>query len=678
MRKAIVSLFIFCMAAGLGALNCAAEGLADAVDAPPTPSKAIEKNVESGVVQDPTASAIQPLPLHQRIAQLMIVSMEGGKAPQTEDRKMLMRYTPGGVILPSIMRPQVVADYVLSLRKLPIELAGTIPLFIGVNMHELPKYGFGDDNFFPPLPSFLALAAARDEQATTSLASMIAEQLGTMGFNLYLGPSLTLAPVLPDAKGTIHCLGSDPEFAAQAGCTIIGEVEKAGIISMPMGFPGGGLNRARKGSAMLFTPEDQLRQVDLLPFEKAIEAGVSMIHVANTSVPTIDPSGNPASVSPLVIQDLLREELGFEGIVVAGPMDAPDMGGGTNAVAVAKAALGAGADMLLWHSGGLRVMRVVDELAAAVDRGELSPDLIDAALERVLRVKLEKGLVGRPLPKPKESERIQKRKEFPRGAHEIERRAITLVQNRNNLLPLPKKKKGMNVGVTGVAGVEELQEALSEHLKHVGQIAIKSARHGGRIYDFEIERLIRRVNGGGTVICVLTDDIEISTQVELVTALKQKGAHVVVVILGYPSTLPKLGVADAILLSYCDPDAADESMRAVAEALVGEAPIGILEAVRDAHAEVGVPEEMSVFDVIRTPAGRLPVSLDGSYQVGFSVPYDASAILKKVVWDFGDGTSSKDSVVEKTYETPGRYPVLLTVTAKDGTVTEGTFHIAVE
>lgn len=646
-------------------------GLSDAVDKSGVVEPEKPRPEDQQAPPQKTASEIAPL--RQKVSQLMFVTLQGDPMPDSQDLLFLSQYPPGGVLLPSLSQPRIAAQYVTILRG----LQSPAPLLIAANMHRLPKYGWGPQNYFPPIPSLLTIAAAGDAVATTALGRVMAEHMTTLGITVHLGPCLELAPTLPGAKGDIQCLGSKPEFVAEAGVALLKSLNDSGIIAVPLGFPGGGMNRAAKRPAVLATPRAHLNRTDLLPYIRAIESGTAMIHVGNTLAPTLEPLNLPASLSSVVMNDVLRNDLGFTGVILAGPMDAEDITRSRDASDAARIAIESGADMILWNSAGQRVMKTIDEMVMAIQRGALRREVIDAADERVKAMKEKLGPPPAEPPKNRQALKLEKSRKYPQEAYTIERKSITLVQNHDAVLPLTKTGS-MPVGLCGVVGVIELQKELERYLKKVPIQPIATARHGGDIYDFEIDRVTRNIRGAKTIICVLTPDIRPAGQVRLIREIKSRGPRVVAVLVGYPSSLPDLRLADAIVLSYCDADALEESMRAVADVLVGEGAVGIYRAVRHLHLKAGQPEKFSVFDVTRVPCGRLPVDLGAPFEAGLVVPYDPRTAVKKVQWDFGDGKKSKDLELEKTYTTPGEYTITLTVTDSKGGTTSGTFHAVVE
>ncbi len=625
---------------------------------------------------DDLTAVLQTLDIRERIAQLMMVTLQGSNRPDSSDMSLISRYVPGGVVLPSVNNPGWTAEYIASLRRSPAEIAKGIPMLIGTNLYELPRPRSAKKEFFVPTPSLMSIAAAADPEVSSRMAQYLSSHLSALGFNMHLGPSLELAPTLAEAKGSIHCLGSDPAFVAETGIALMSRMEERGIVCVPTGFPGGGMNRFPGKPPVLLTPLDQLAERDMLPYVEAIKHNVPMIHVGTTIVNPPGEQPQSACVSEYVMRDLLRRQLGFEGVVLAGPFDSNDVVVNQSIADAVILALKSGADMLYWNEAGQRVMKTVDEIHHAIVEGRLSQDIVDSAVMRVLKMKDQAGLVGRPMPSYANAEKIGKKKDAE-AAYEIERRSITLVMNRGNTLPL-NKKESVPVAITGVIGVDELHVPLEKYLKPVQRQLIRTATHGGRIYDFEVERLTKHARGIRTVVIICSPIVDINDQVRLVDKFKSMGMRTVVVLTGYPGSLPKFAGADAILLSYSEPQAVSQSMRAIADVLVGQSAVSIMPFIDDVHAKAGTMEIFNILDVVRAPAGRLPVTIASPFNAGLAIPYDPTFTIKKASWDFGDGSSSKKMRAEKTYKEPGRYPVTLTITDKKNWETKSTFHVVVE
>lgn len=620
----------------------------------------------------PAETALEDLPLRQRVAQLMAVTMAGSHQPSAEDLAYLKSYTPGAAIIRRIMKPSYAAVYVEKLRG--VEQVSGVPLWIGTNIYRLTTADRQELNGFIQLPSPLTLAAADDPQVTEAVAELLAQHLSGMGFNLHLGPALDLAPTLDAAAGSVYNFGSDPDFITETFQITRRVFDSHGILAVPFGFPGGGGNREKDSPAVLLTPATHLHHGDLAPYRQAISDGAPIIHVGNTLVPTLDPTGAPASVSPAVLRDLLRGTLQYTGIVLAGPMDSRDVARSHDPADAAIRALSYGADMILWDGAHTQEMRAVDKITAAVLAGRLDEERINEAIRRVLQYKFDRKAAEPAGGVAAEASALEKKRQLAERVMAVEQQAITLVKNDGNILPL-REAKSMPVGITGTVGVELLHKPLEKHFEPISQQHISTARHLGEIQDFEIERVTKHIRGIRTVICILGETDRPRGQVRLIRALKGKGVDVVVILLGYPRNLPYLTDADAILLAYCDSSKYGETIAAMADVIVGEGPVGFIPVTREIAVQTGEARTFNAYDFIRVPAGRLPVTLDERFTAGTALPYDPRFTVKRVRWDFGDGANAKEAKAVHTFKSPGNYPVSLAVTTESGDTSHFTFHV---
>lgn len=624
--------------------------------------------------EKPAAAQSQPnaLDLTNSVTQLMFVTMQGFQGPDNSDRTLLKRCAPGGIVIPSVLNPGQAAHYVKTLRSMPnLEHATGIPLFIASDLYQMTQTEDRLPVTFAQLPSLLSIGAVADTDATTRLAKMLAQHLTAMGFNMNIGPSLELAPTITEAPGDTNTFGSNPKFAARAGAAIVKTLLEGGVIPVPTGFPGGGHDRRETSPAALLTPKTQLANRELLPFRAAIEAGAPVIHVANTLVPLLDPENRPACLSPEVYR-MLREDMNFDGLIIAGPVDSPDVARFVEPEQAAVLAFQAGADMIYWAGHPDMVLHGAANLAIAVNTGHIPPSRLQESLQRILALKKKLNLAARPIPDEKDAGALE-RKKVANEAYELERKSITLIKNDGGILPL-SKEHSMPVGVTGVVGVEQMTDALEQYIKPVHQQPILTAKHLGEIQDFEINRLTAHVRGLRTAICVFTGMRQSFGEARLIRELKAHGVRVVVLLLGYPKNLPQLADADAIMLAYCDKARYAQSIRAAADIIAGVSPFQIAPAPENLTIQAGNTETFDARKVIRAPLGKMPVDI-GPFDSSLAADYMPT--LKKIRWDFGDGKKSNDPRTQHAYKKPGQYTLTLTVTNPHGEKASREFPITV-
>jgi len=629
-------------------------------------------NTTEDLPTDELTSLIDSLELRTRIAQLMFVRLEGGIGLNSEDRALLTHYSPGGVLLPIMTDHKLAAEHVAAIRKTGIEAEYKIPYFIASPLF----HGVADRpqrmNVFHALSTPLALGATGDPELAGRFAEVLGPHLKDIGINTILGPSLALAPSLPDANPTLMTFGGMPEQVGNIAAALIASLEEQGLMVAPTEFPGGACERVQNSPGVLLTPRTLLGERDLLPYSRAIEAGVSMILVGNVLTPMLDESGRPAGRNPAVMR-LLREELGFNGVIVAGPLDGGSQGDSYSVADVAVDALNAGADMLYWEDGGKRAMRAVEDIAKAVKDDRMKEETINAAVRRVLAVKQDRDLIARELPEGKLS---KKTRDLLHTAYEIEWHAVTVVKNDNNILPL-SKDRSMPIGVTGTMGVELMHDALEKHIKPVAQQLIPSAKHLGTIEEFEIRRLTKRSNGMRTVVCVFTDATRTTGQRQLIRAFQKQRIRVVVVLVGYPRNLPDLSIADAVVVAYAGGEPQENTMRAVADVLAGVCPVVLAQDNAGLRTVVGRTETLDVQRFARIPSGRLPLQV-GEYPAGYFLSYSQDQSFGAVTWSFDGEGKEHGPVVEHTFKHAG--DMTLSVTLPDGAGSKKTaeYHIRVE
>lgn len=627
---------------------------------------------EETLPEDPVDRFLEAQPVKAKVAQLMLVTLEGATVPSANDMAFFKVCIPGGVVMPHAFKPETAAGYVNALRVM--ERASGIPLLIGADLYQLTQATRTIPKAFIQLPSLLSITAAGEEETTRRLGRFMAEHLSGMGFNLHLGPSLMLAPTLDSATHTLQTFGSDPYFAAQASVLLFDAFKEAGVVMMPMGYPGGGANHAGRSAAVLTTPRPALATSDAMPYNDLIKHGAKLVHVGNVLVPTLDVENRPASLSPVVMKDILRGDVGFEGVIVAGPLDDEIIQGRYKPEEVAVQALMNGADMLYWGSNLLPAMRAIELISKLVDDGAIPEERIEESLRRVLGFKQEMGMPTKAVSE-RQAQKISRQKELIEESIQIERRAITLVRNKDNVLPLEKKISGP-VGITGVAGVEELHQLISKPLKPVSMQPITTARHIGEIQRFEVERLTKHIKGIRTIICILTDEIRVETQIELVHALKASAPHLVVIYLGNPQGAARLTEADVLLLAYCESIMIGPTMQAMADILLGEGPVAIMPLPDEIRLPVGETRSFNALEILRVPSGRLPVTLSKEFPAGSFARYNPEDAIKRVEWNF-TGKNIKETSVAHTFDTPGTYPVSLTVTDTHDDVQTRTFNVVV-
>jgi len=247
-------------------------------------------------------------------------------------------------------------------------------------------------NLVGSLPWPATMAATMTPAAVQQAVQQVDEQMAADGVTMDLAPVLDLASGPgPDSLHTDgpRSFGLSASTATTYGLAFVRGLEAGGVIPVVKHFPGEGQATANTDDGPASTPPySELEQADLLPFKAAISAGIPAVMVGNATVPGL--SSVPSSLSSAVIQGLLRQQYGFQGLVITDSLSAGAISDiGISVPQAAVEAVEAGADLVLYTSDDPTATfdQVVDALVAAVAQGQLSSASLDAAAEHVLAVK---------------------------------------------------------------------------------------------------------------------------------------------------------------------------------------------------------------------------------------------------------------------------------------------------
>jgi beta-N-acetylhexosaminidase len=241
-------------------------------------------------------------------------------------------------------------------------------------------------------PSAMALGAGGTVADVEFQEEVTAREARALGIHLLLNPVLDLNTNPDNAVINTRSFGQDPTRASELGAAIICSAQALGVLMVAKHFPGHGGTAvdSHVGMPVVRAFRDRLERVELAPFRAAIETGVAAMMPAHAAVPALGGSiDRPTTISKESLEDVLRAELGFRGLIVS---DALDMGGARGAAwdgEVAVAVVRAGVDMLIVFPDSLVVHQ---SLVRAVERGDLNLVRIDALVRRILEAKERLGL----------------------------------------------------------------------------------------------------------------------------------------------------------------------------------------------------------------------------------------------------------------------------------------------
>jgi beta-N-acetylhexosaminidase len=333
----------------------------------------------------------ESMTLEQKIGQMFFLSFRKGSSGEPilacdeSVSQTLRNVQPGGIILfgENIRTIEQVRSLIGEMQS-----ECSIPPFIGVDqeggsVQRVTKTEQIPASVIPPMRS---AARTGNLPLARRVGSVIAEELSVFGFNLDFAPDCDVLTNPKNSSIGTRAFSDDAQTVAAFSTAVAEGIRSGGIIPVCKHFPGlGGASAdTHKGYSEVLQSLDGLRKTELVPFRAQIDAGAEMIMVGHISLPNVTGDGTPASLSPVVITGLLREELGFDGVVITDSLSmeaiTQDYPSGRAAVLAVKA----GADMLLIPED---ITTAFQALLKSVKSGEIPESRIDASVARILALK---------------------------------------------------------------------------------------------------------------------------------------------------------------------------------------------------------------------------------------------------------------------------------------------------
>ena len=307
------------------------------------------------------------------------------------------------------------------------------------------------------LPGNMALGAAGDPEYANLAGAVIGSELSAVGINTNLAPVADVNSNAGNPVIGLRSFGDNPAKVGNLASGIIAGMAEYNVIGCAKHFPGHGNTStdSHYGLPVVNKSLEELLESELIPFQTAIQSGVEMIMTAHILYPQIEPDtllsektglqeSLPATMSDDILTGLLKEKMGFEGIVVTDAMNMAGVSENWTPVQAAVTAIQAGADMIcmpcpLRSSADLPLLdSIIAGIEAAVADGTLPLSRIDDAVKRILQVKENHGLLSDSpaFPSLQEALAVVGSEANRRAEREIAAAAVTVVQNRNHTLPL--------------------------------------------------------------------------------------------------------------------------------------------------------------------------------------------------------------------------------------------------
>ena len=537
-------------------------------------------------------NSIDQLSLEQRVGQLFMCGFHGQHADE-QINQLIRDYHVGGVIY---FRRNV--ESVEQLKRLSANLqaitaeAGDLPLMISVDQ-EGGMVARIDKEGVTQVPGNMALGATGNPNYTLECAQILGHELKSIGIDMNLAPVLDVNNNVLNPVIGVRSYGENAESVAAHGAAAIKGYQSRGVAATAKHFPGHGDTAVDSHLGMVTVPHERNRldQVELLPFRRAIEAGVDAIMTAHVIFPAIEPEPIPATLSRKVLTGLLREEMGFDGIIITDCLEMHAISKPYGVAEGAVLAVEAGADLILVSHTLQDQISAVEAVVEAVRTGRVDEATINQALERIISwktarcgqwkhtfVPMEEEAVadgsdedGSTSPTKEKDESSRLLASIESRLDEIASNSITVVQN-DGLIPLNPEK---NVYVIWPEVVQrtEVDEPWS-HTDSLG-VALSQLRGGVREHKIttqptynEVDQILKDVSEEDQIIvCTYTSAGHLPKgQHHLVQKLSEEHS-LIVVALRNPYDLLEIPTPGSYVCTYENTPAV---VRALSLVLTGE------------------------------------------------------------------------------------------------------------
>lgn len=389
-------------------------------------------------------SVMKTLSPRKRVAQLFIPrwDIKGTCTPASVMKKEVCDEGVGGIIIGPGSVNQY-ADLINQYQKL-----AEVPLLFTIDGEWGPSMRIAEA---PRFPHNIALGAIQDTKLIEEFGKEAARECREVGIQIDFAPVLDVNSNPDNPVIGFRSFGENPRRVAELGAAFIKGMEAEGVMSVGKHFPGHGDTSVDSHKALptVTHSREVLEQIDFLPFKVAVGAGMSGIMIGHLRVPSLDASGVPASMSHKITTDVVRNELGFKGLIFtdALAMKGATLKGENNCVS----AFIAGADMLL---GPASPFEDIQAMMNAIKSGKIKQEEVDARCRRVLIYKFKLGLVNSRFVK---KEGLVNRLNSPEAKalnDRLAKAAITVVKNSDNILPVNTAGKKNVVVISLGAGAD--------------------------------------------------------------------------------------------------------------------------------------------------------------------------------------------------------------------------------
>lgn len=494
--------------------------------------------------------------LKKKVGQLLVIGFDG-KVVSAQVKSLIQDYHIGGIILfgRNIGTPEEILILTTELQSEAKAAGYQYPLLICVDQENgvVRRLGKGTTIF----PGAMTLGATGDPENAYKIGIATGKELKALGINWNLAPVLDVNNNQENPVIGVRSFGESAEKVSEFGREAMRGMQEAGIATTLKHFPGHGDTNidSHLDLPIITHSKERLNEVELLPFKTAIKTGADTIMTAHVYFPAIESEvGIPATLSNKVITGLLREELGFSGVVTTDCMEMEAIANGIGTEKGGVKAVKAGVDLVMVSHTEAKQVGTIREIIRAIENGEISEEAIEQSIARINELKRRYLHWGEIDSKQKQLNLIGSN-EHKRLAHEVYKKGITIVKN-NDVLPITVTENSSILVIHPDNGATMKVEDKSYANLLLGEIVseyhlnVDVQQFTNDLTKNQIETIIDQAHSYDFVILGTLTIMSDSKQIDLVEKLNESEIPFVVVAMRSPYDLTYLPDVSAYINTY--------------------------------------------------------------------------------------------------------------------------------
>lgn len=347
-----------------------------------------EEITEEDKLEQDVKNTLANMTLDEKIGQMLMIFYENDYTQELDN--ILKTVKPGGFVVFS-KNVTTYKDTVKYISK--VKENAKIPMLIGIDQEggRVQRIKALEDIDIQTIPPMLEIGKSGDSEVSYNTGKTLANQISLFGINTDFAPVLD---IFSNPNNTVignRAFGTDAKTVISMALPFAKGMESENIIPVYKHFPGhGDTNEDSHVKLPVVTKtKEQLYQNELLPFKEAIKNNAQMIMVAHIALPNITGDYKPATLSKEIIDGILRNELGFNGVVITDAINMKALDDNYSLEEICKYSINAGVDIILMPLDPIKTLNVIKNL---VKEGSISEARINESVKRILTLKYKNGL----------------------------------------------------------------------------------------------------------------------------------------------------------------------------------------------------------------------------------------------------------------------------------------------